>query len=69
MSRAKGQLSIDPQDIVGQCLGKYEVIGYDGSRYDHTAGGERLRHYYNCIDTEGANKVVRRSIVLREGFR
>ena len=69
MSRPKGSISIDPQDIVGQCLGKYEVISYDGSRYDHTAGGDRLRHYYNCIDTQGTNKVVRRSSVLKEGFR
>lgn len=65
MSRPKGSLSIDPQDIVGQCLGKYEVTSYDGSRYDHTRGGDRLRHYYNCIDSDGDNKVVRRSQVLK----
>lgn len=65
MSRRKGQLSIDPQDIVGQCLGKYEIVSYHGSRYDCTAGGNRLRHYYDCIGDQGENKVIRRDIATK----
>ena len=64
--RKLGQIIIDPQDIVGQCLGKYEVVSYNGSRYSHTKGGDKLRHYYNCIDSDGENKVVRRSQVMKE---
>lgn len=64
MSRRKGQLSIDPQDIVGQCLGKFEVQKYFGATYSGTQGGNRLRHWYWCKRGTGT-KLVQRGQVLR----
>lgn len=45
----KGKVRIDVNDIVGQCLGKYEVVSYSGFHYDSTRGGQRLRHWYRCL--------------------
>lgn len=73
MSRLKGQLSIDPQDVVGQSLGKFDVVSYNGSVYEQTAGGAKLRHYYNCINKDGSERLARRSEVqsemAKEGYR
>lgn len=63
MGRPKGKLSIDPQDIVGKCFGKFIVIGYSGMKYDSTRGGERLRHWYTCIK-DGVLVIVRRGRIM-----
>lgn len=42
----KGKILINVNDIIGKRLGKLEVIAYFGYTYSHTAGGDRLRHYY-----------------------
>lgn len=66
MARRKGQVVIDKNDIVGKCLGKYQVDGYSGMRYDQTAGGERLRHWYNCT-RDGKTITVQRGQILASG--
>lgn len=66
MARQRGQIVIDRYDIVGKCFGELEVVSYRGAKYDCTAGGERLRHYYNCIDGKGKNRIVQRGNILKE---
>lgn len=61
----RGRTKIDKQDIVGQYLGKYQVISYSGMYYDNTNGGPRLRHLYNCIHNDGTNHYVQRGQLLR----
>ena len=65
MPRAKGQTSIDKSDLVGQKIGKIEVLAYRDSWYDRTAGGDRLRHGYYCHCECGNNKVIRRSVLKK----
>lgn len=45
MSKQKGKLLINVNDIIGKRLGKLEVISYAGHHYDMTLGGERMCHY------------------------
>lgn len=59
------KVRINVNDIVGQCLGKYKVVGYQGMSYSYTKGGPRLRHWYKCIDGKCRNKVVQRGQILR----
>lgn len=64
------KVRINVYDIVGQCLGKYEVVGYQGMRYSYTKGGPRLRHWYKCrykcINSDGYDKVVQRGQLLAQ---
>ena len=60
MSKKRGQILIDREDLIGQKIGKLEVIGYYNHWYERTAGGERMRHFYICHCECGRNKVVRR---------
>lgn len=60
------KVRINVNDIVGQCLGKYEVVGYQGMRYSYTKGGPRLRHWYNCKRQDGSCKAIQRGQILRE---
>lgn len=60
MARRKGQTLIDKKDLVGQKIGKLEVLAYRDCWYDRTAGGERMRHGYYCHCECGENKVIRR---------
>ena len=55
---------IDPQDIVGQCLGKFEVISYNGYKRVNTQGGVRVRHWYICI-RNNHTVVIQRGQILR----
>lgn len=59
----RGQ-KIDPQDIVGQCFGKFEVISYNGYRRDNTNGGVRVRHWYECV-RNNQQVAIQRGQVLR----
>lgn len=58
------KIRIDPQDIVGQCLGKFEVLKYNGNGYCITNGGARVRHWYVC-KRNGLEVIVQRGQVLR----
>lgn len=58
----KSKIRIDVNDIVGKCLGKYYVTGYAGCSHDYTAGGPRLRHYYNCDNGSHTSMVQRGNI-------
>ena len=63
MARLKGIVRIDRQDIVGKCLGKFEVVSYNSMKYDSTRGGMKMRHWYNCI-RDGQMVVVQRGQIL-----
>lgn len=60
------KVRINVYDIVGQCLGKYEVVGYQGMSYSHTKGGPRLCHWYKCINSDGYDKVVQRGQLMAQ---
>lgn len=62
----KGKILINVYDVIGKRLGKLEVIGYAGSRYEETAGGERKRHYYIVRCECGTVKVVQRGPILND---
>ena len=62
----KGKILIDVNDIVGKRLGKLEVIGYAGHRYDTTVGGDRMRHYYKVRCDCGITKIVHRGQLTSE---
>lgn len=66
MNRKKGKIIIDPNDLIGKRLGKLEVIAYKGNSYDITAGGERLRHYYECKCDCGVIKTLQRGQLTSE---
>ena len=61
-----GKILINVEDIIGKRLGKLEVIKYVGCRYDMTAGGKRLRHYYVCKCDCGMINVVQRGQLVSE---
>ena len=56
----KGKILISVDDIIGKRLGKLEVIGYAGHKYDETLGGNKMRHYYMCKCDCGTIKPVER---------
>lgn len=56
MSKRKGKVLINVNDIIGKRLGKLEVISYAGHHYDMTLGGERMCHYYRVHCECGAEK-------------
>lgn len=60
MSSKRGQVLIDRDDLIGQKVGKLEVIYYHKHWYERTAGGERMRHSYICLCECGKCKEVRR---------
>lgn len=62
----KGKILIDVNDIIGKRLGKLEVIGYVGHRYDTTVGGDRMRHYYKVRCDCGTTKIVHRGQLTSE---
>lgn len=66
MSKEKGKILINTEDVIGKRLGKLEVISYYGSSYSQTKGGERLRHYYFCQCECGNSSVVQRGPLLNE---
>lgn len=63
MGKPKGKVTINVNDIIGERLGKLEVVLYAGHDYDSTAGGERMRHYYLCKCDCGMVKIARRSTI------
>ena len=69
MSRTKGKLSINPNDIVGKTYGRYEVNEYLGISYSKCSNDikypERLRHWYSVFDRKDKNikKIERRHII------
>lgn len=65
MTRAdKGIVRIDVNDIVGRRFGELDVIKHECSWYDHTRGGDRLRHLYMCRCVCGATvNVIRHSLI------
>lgn len=66
MRRDKGQVKIEPTDIIGKRLGKLEVVAYKGHNYDITLGGERMRHHYECKCDCGTVKVLQRGQLTSE---
>lgn len=48
MARQKGEIIIDVNDLVGMHVGMLEIMSYNNNAYDATAGGLKMRHYYNC---------------------
>lgn len=66
MRRDKGQVKIEPNDVLGKRLGKLEVISYRGNKYDITLGGDRMRHYYECKCDCGTVKVLQRGQLTSE---
>lgn len=66
MRRDKGQVKIEPNDIIGKRLGKLEVMAYKGHSYDITLGGDRMRHYYECKCNCGTIKVLQRGQLVSE---
>ena len=69
MRRDKGQVKIEPTDIIGKRLGKLEVKAYKGYSYDITLGGDRMRHYYECKCDCGTVKVLQRGQLTSEIVR
>ncbi len=65
----KGNVLINVNDIIGKRLDKLEVISYVYSRYDHTKGGERIRHYYKCECECGNVKIIQRGQLVSEIVR
>ena len=66
MTKQKGKVLIDVNDIIGKRLGKLEVISYVGRRYDMTLGGVRVRHYYKVHCECGTTKIVQRGQITSE---
>lgn len=66
MNVNKGKILINVNDIIGERLGKLEVIGYHGRMYQTTKGGERIRHYYKVKCDCGKVKVIRRCQILNK---
>lgn len=62
----KGQMLINANDIIGKRLGKLKVIAYVGYKYDNTAGGKRMRHYYACECDCGKIYIAQRGPLLNE---
>ena len=62
----KGKVLINVNDIIGKRLGKLKVITYAGYKYDNTAGGQRLRHYYICKCDCGKTYTVQRGPLFSE---
>lgn len=62
----RGKVLINVNDIIGKCLGKLEVISYEGFKYDMTLGGERMRHYYRVKCECGTIKTVQRGPLKNE---
>ena len=60
MSRKKGKILIDVNDIIGEQSGRLKVVKYYGYVYTHTKGGDRLRHYYYCECECGGLCIVQR---------
>lgn len=57
---AKGKISIDVNDIIGEQSGRLKVVKYYGYAYASTRGGDRLRHYYYCECECGNITIVQR---------
>ena len=66
MSNAKGNVLINPNDIIGKHIGKLEVISYKCNYYDNTKGGERMRHSYVCECGCGRIKTIQRGQLTSE---
>lgn len=60
----KGKIFVNVDDVVGKSLGKIKVVSYEGSKYIHTKGGDRLRHFYNVICECGNTNIVQRGPIL-----
>ena len=66
MSKAKGKVRINVNDIIGKRLGKLEVISYAGCNYTGHGEHERMRHYYKVHCDCGTDKVIRRSQITSD---
>lgn len=60
----KGQIILNPWDIIGKRLGKLKVVRYAGYTYSHTKGGMKVRHYYWCKCDCGCAKFIQRGPLL-----
>ncbi len=58
--KKRGKATINVNDIIGERLGKLEVISYAGHTYSITKGGNRMRHYYLCMCDCGTMHFVER---------
>lgn len=66
MSKAKGKVQINVNDIIGKRLGKLEVMSYAGHNYEKTLGGDKMRHYYRVHCDCGTDKIMRRGQLVSE---
>lgn len=66
MGREKGKVTANVNDIVGERLGKLEVVSYYGHIYEKTKGGDKTRHFYVVSCDCGVTKLMRRA-VLKNG--
>lgn len=48
MTKAKGKVRINVNDIIGKQVGLLKVLSYEGSYYSDTKGGPKMRHTYIC---------------------
>lgn len=62
----RGTVLINTNDIIGKQLGKLNVVSYNGSYYDDTKGGERMRHSYVCECSCGRIKIIQRGQLTSE---
>lgn len=59
-----GTIVINKHDIVGKRFGRLYVIKYHAFRYDNTAGGDKMRHFYLCKCDCGNTLVVHRHSLI-----
>ena len=66
MALPKGKIRINVNDIIGKRLGKLVVVSYAGNKYDMTAGGKKMRHYYKVRCDCGVEKLIQRGPLKNE---
>lgn len=69
MTKAKGRVKIDVNDIIGKQVGLLKVLSYNGSYYSDTMGGPRVRHTYICECKCGKIYPVQRGHLKNETIR
>ncbi len=62
----ENKIRININDIIGKHVGRLKVTDYAGHAYDHTAGGDKLRHYYLCKCSCGKIKIIQRGPLLND---
>lgn len=66
MTKAKGKVRINVNDIIGKQVGLLKVLSYGGSYYSDTKGGPKMRHTYICECECGKIHIVQRGPLKNE---